>query len=333
MSHINKVSFGVDPRIELLSAVELLGGWPLMAPHYEYVEKMRNYFSSYSEHHAIKLFKEFDKNFRYDAPVKFMLCLKEPPSFSLSVIPDKEIVQRAHGFDKLEEFRETLIDFYKKADFARFETENRAFYPIIEEKTREKFKVEEIIERFEQYYGVEYSNYAIILSPATTGNYGGQVSVDQKEKIFAVCGVLKIESGMPVFCNSIFHEFSHSVINPITSNLIGTLKNKESLSKLVSDKVDKAYNNHPEAILNETVIRACEIRSNLPKNYGSRDVEMRLRNEEEHGFLYIRPIFKILGEYETHRNKYKTFEDFYPKIVSLLDTMAVSTGRPNKTKV
>jgi len=313
-----KLSVGVDPRIELLSAIELLAGWNRIK-HYWYTHEMAEYLRPYSNHPAVRLFRELNA-FRSDAAVRFVLCLSSPPLLSYETKPPADIVQRAKNLENLESFRKLLISFYEDTNFSEFLHKNSAFYSTIKKKTEGVLKGDETIRRFEDYYGVKYDNYYVILSPATAhGNYGGDVGAKEK-KISAILCVSDMDANLPRFQTQVlFHEFSHSVINPITDELLEkTLKNGKTLFDKVKEPMNKMNYNNLETIITETIIRACDIKVNEHKWVGS-----ALDREQGQGFLYIKPVFEILTEYESNRGRYKTFEDFYPKIVLLLGSIAV----------
>ncbi len=43
----------------------------------------------------------------------------------------------------------------------------------------------------------------------------------------------------------------------------------------------------------------------------------QLRSDNRNGFVFVRPIFDLLADYEKNRDRYRTLEDFYPQIEAL----------------
>ena len=46
--------------------------------------------------------------------------------------------------------------------------------------------------------------------------------------------------------------------------------------------------------------------------------------EEDQGFMYVRDILQKLEEFESSRDIYNSFEDFYPEIISALRNKTLS---------
>jgi hypothetical protein len=65
----------VDPRIELLTALQQQADYPVLSKlNFTYKDEMKEYFSKYSNHKAIKAFNQLsDKDFNYDAPPAAMV--------------------------------------------------------------------------------------------------------------------------------------------------------------------------------------------------------------------------------------------------------------------
>jgi hypothetical protein len=75
----NGVSVAVDPRIELMTAIQLLAGYPILTSHFTpYRSDVAEYFAPYRAHQAVAYFDTlFDSGFAFDAV---------PKSFCVDVI-------------------------------------------------------------------------------------------------------------------------------------------------------------------------------------------------------------------------------------------------------
>lgn len=72
-----------------------------------------------------------------------------------------------------------------------------------------------------------------------------------------------------------------------------------------------------ECCVNEHIIQAIVARL-VCHNIGKKSAEFILKIDKEgKHYLYEEYIYNILEKYENNRNQYKTFEDFYPEIISV----------------
>lgn len=73
----------------------------------------------------------------------------------------------------------------------------------------------------------------------------------------------------------------------------------------------------------ETAVRACVV-SFLRRSIASTDfIDYYLKGEARHGFVWIEDMGDYLKKYESKRDKYPTFESFFPEFVKHLDNYTV----------
>jgi hypothetical protein len=60
------------------------------------------------------------------------------------------------------------------------------------------------------------------------------------------------------------------------------------------------------------------------EKFGEKEYHRIIDDEKAQGFLYIEAICKKLEQYENNRDKYKTFEEFYPEIVNMFKVLSES---------
>lgn len=77
----------------------------------------------------------------------------------------------------------------------------------------------------------------------------------------------------------------------------------------------QAYDNWQTAV-NEHLIRAITVRL-MARVLGPEDGQRALKTERQRGFLYIDALVDRLVEYEANRDRYPTFESFFPRLVSV----------------
>lgn len=73
-----------------------------------------------------------------------------------------------------------------------------------------------------------------------------------------------------------------------------------------------------KGVFEEHLVRTCEIV--IASKIGNNKLKKKLLNDyvKKRGFKYIPIILKIMPIYENNRNKYKKFEDFFPRIIEEL---------------
>jgi hypothetical protein len=76
-------------------------------------------------------------------------------------------------------------------------------------------------------------------------------------------------------------------------------------------------------MLYEALVRACTHRF-LLKHGMADEADRQLRGEVARGFFWTPALSKLLGEYETARDRYPTFEKFMPRVVDFFENVATN---------
>lgn len=338
----NNINFLIDPRIELLSVILYL------SPNYNenvksiipfdssYKNEIEEWFGDYKSHKAVKLFDSmFNSGFSYDAPPTGMLFLTSTPNLNVREDIDKkdymykEIMKRAGGEKNFLKFVKALQDFCKESNFYEFYNNHKEYYGKIVDNAVESSGNINYVSQIEDYYGVKQNSYNIILSGILyANNYGPSIKdTDGNFDIYSIQGSAKIENDVPTFGDEfsfkylVRHEFSHSFINNITDRNIEKVNEYEELFESIKYKMSNQGYSQWEICLNEHLVRAVVIR--LTEIYEGNNQALKLIDiESQNGFLYISQLTSLLkNEYEPNRDKYPTFEDFYPEVLKLLKTL------------
>lgn len=329
------VNVSVDPRIELLSVIQLLSDYPLLTrSNFQYKREVLNYFSPYKSLAAVQKYKEmYEKGFSTDAPPAAMLYLSDPPELK-NVLPFtnfNDIVSRAGGEENLKAFIEDLRDFVVKSDFMDFFNAHKDYYSTLIKGTEANLGDCKDVSMLEDFYGTSKNNYNIIIVPLyPNGGYGAQIeSEPSKYDLYCIIGPFFSEDTLRLI---IWHEFSHSFINPITEQYINEVNKYLKLySPIIGEDVSgsEAYL-YWKYYVDENIVRAVVAKFNekvIMQDLGQ-DVaeiiisETLLSREVENGFVYIRGIYDLLDVYEKNRDKYPTFEDFYPEILNYFSRLS-----------
>lgn len=325
------VNISVDPRIELLSVVQLLSDYPLLTrSDFQYKREMIKYFSSFKSHPAVKKFIEMSNiNFYYDAPSTVMLFLSNPPELKFVTPFTDYIIGRAGGKENLESFIEALRDFAIKSNFMDFFNAHKDFYTILIKDTETILGNYKDVSMLESFYGISKNSYNIIITPLSSHGYGSKVEIEpSKFDIYAIIGAGYIKVNKPIYSpeplrSLVWHEFSHSFVNPITEKYRNEVNKYSKLFLPIKDIMERRAYGEWEVCVNEHIVRAVVIKFNekvivqdTDEVIGQLVAEEMLSDEVENGFVYIRGIYDLLNVYENNRDKYPTFVDFYPVILN-----------------
>lgn len=337
MAEKPRINASVDPRMELLAAVQLLSGYGEKYPglitesDFPYKQDMAKYFAPYKDHRAVKLFAQMSDGFCYDAPPAAMLFLTDPPELKLRLPFSDYIKGRAGGEKQLTAFVQALRDFARESKFQAFYKAHKQTYQAIEEAMgKEVEKSSDWIAALEHYYGKSQASYTLVASPMFGyAGYGPRIELPNgKLEVYEICGPQEgIRDGVPVFGKAenikylAWHEFGHSFANPLGEKNKKELAKYSSLFDPIAEKMQKMAYGNWDTCVNEHVNRAVTIRLTC-REQGEEKAQSMIRAERQRGFPYIEPLCRKLEEYEQHRDKYPTLESFYPQIVGVFKSLS-----------
>jgi hypothetical protein len=330
----NTLRIFIDPRIELLAAVQLLSGYGeryglITRYDFPYKDDVIKYFSPYKNRSAVKLFEEMSADgFSYDAPPTVMLYLSEPPALDLQQPFTDYLKQRAGGEKKLDQLISSLRDFANETEFMAFFKANKKIYQQVVSSVQGKIGSIDYVQTLQDYYGMKQNSFNIILAPLFVGGFGPRIErPDGTYDIYNICGPLEAKKGLPIFGSTeslrhiAWHEFSHSFVNPTTEKFSKEVANYQSLYEPISERMKQQAYPDWQTCVNEHIVRAVTTRlayREISKDAGDR----ALQNEKGRGFAYAEPLCKKLEQYENQRDKYPTFVDFYSELIKTFKALA-----------
>ena len=332
----------VDPRMELLSAVQLVSGYQDKYPglitrfDFPYKQKMADYFGKYKDHRAVRLFDEMSKKgFNYDTPPSLMLCLSDLPALELrspsgcfSPEYSKHLLESCGGEKQMREFVDALRDFARVTDFQKFFDANADTYKAIIDEADNKVRSLDVIGPVQNYYGSKRLLATIVLAPLfSSGGYGPKVErSDGALEVFSICGPSGVQGsqpswGAPEYIRELaWHEFGHSFVNPLADKHNRALAKYSSLfNPIASPMRGQSYGNW-QICINEHVLRAVCARL-IYKVQGSKAAEKCVEGESNLGFAYVKLLCKRLEDYEKHRDKYPTLESVFPELIGVFKSL------------
>ena len=338
----DKIRYMVDPRIELLSVVQLLcddyigfNGKAIMSQvESTYKQQALEYFAEYKEHQAVKLVGEMSKNgFWYGHPPRAVLCLSAFPELKTRFPLDNLALTLAGGELKLQEFYDALHSFAHESNFTVFFRSHEESYRRMI-KTYFPDKRRNYPRDLEQFFGSSLEEYNLILSPLFhSGGYGERIETgDNQFSTYVIVGPAGLtEDGLPDFGYKqhrlFWHEFSHPHVNHITESHIEELLTPcTALQTIKKEDVEQygiAWEVHIADWVSEHVVRGTEV-CMTRKYVGEQEVDGLIDLHKKRGFPYVREIAEALQRYDDSRDKYAQLRDFYPEIVKAFEQIAES---------
>lgn len=322
---VGSINICVDFRTELLGIIQVLSKNPLTNNNYgnpKYFDEIKKKFSNYKNHPIIKMDAYYREKyqFNYDAPITMFLQLNE--HFKTDKLDDYILNKRLEGDQSIYQYIDLLEDFANEIDFEKYYNEKKEQYESFIDQIVIPLEKYDVTEYWKDYYNVSLNDkiFTINLLPFQKENaYGSTID----NHIYSSVSIVEnnTDNNAIVFTNpenylnfasKILHEFSHSIINPITDKLYVSSEEDDLFDKIKDIMRKQAYSKN-FAIMNEHIIRGIEARYRY--KYDANGVEKYIIYLEKSGFIFIRPIIESLEYYENNRDIYPTFESFYPNII------------------
>lgn len=324
------VRITVDPRTELLSIVQYLSQYrdpnePLIArEQFRYRADVDAHFARFAEHPAVRMMTRLSKegcSFSWPA----VLVLRSDQNLRLrNDLKPTRYLDLACGSDRqLQDLTDELRSFSEQTRFAAFFKAERAFYSELEKELAANLD-RDYVRELENFYGVRYSGYDIILVPLYGPvGYGPVLETTRGEKhIYAILGTHSVREGRPRFADKAYladmqrHEFSHSFVNPLTARFSEEAKKSSSLLRRMTLAQKNGVCGEWEECLNESVVRA--VTTHLAFAQSQQAGEDALKEELSRGAVLTPLLLELLREYSNQRAEYPDFTSYYPVLLSRL---------------
>jgi hypothetical protein len=326
----------VDPRVELMSIIFRLAG----NPEYQqgrvkaYVEDVERWFGKSREHRVVKLARELrrSRGVSYDAVMSMAVHLDNTRNLQLRV----PLEPWPAGLDgrwprqRVPEFLEAAREFAQQADFPGFLVKHQPLYEMSVSRMRAVLEKDAHLEWFDEFFGRRpKAAFTVALGLLNGGgSYGLHCRTpDGQEDLYCVLGVWLIDDeGKPRFTRDVLdvvvHEFCHSYTNAIVERHANQLQTagEKIFPHVAKTMRAQAYSNW-KTIMYESLVRASVLRY-IQRYDGRIAAGLAKAQQWGRGFRWVGELSDLLGEYEAQRDKYKTLEDFAPRIVEFLNSYA-----------
>lgn len=334
---VGKLNISIDPRLELLSAVQIASDYEFIRRSGAYSKKIADYFGQYKNLKAPVMTNSLlsQYGFSYDAPVFLMLYFGQPLALKQRLAYSDYLKKRAGGSKNLEEYRKALKEFSTESDFEKFWHETKPLYNKVLELTVSELGTIDWIGILENYYGKgSVHSHNITISPAFHGGYGPRLP--SAKGGLDIYGCLPTDGwekdGVPYInltslAYYMWHEFGHSYINPLGERYESRINSSASLFAPLHEVMSKQAYGTWSACVNEHLVRAVHMRL-IAMNGSQEEYQKSVNQHISQGFIYLEPLLEKLKEYETQKSKI-TFDEFYPRLLDVLDSLSKTDNHIN----
>ncbi len=294
-------------------------------PGNDYAQRLESLLEPFSAHRAITLAETLlERGFAYDAPAAFALAIGPLPDLEAHPAIPRWLSARAGGEDALEEFRQSLVDLAQESDFISFVEQNEEMLWSILVQSAGEYTPEVPAEWMEDFYGYGADGYHTVLAPAMfpAGGYGaGILHPEGHWHVYSIARAEVIGYGEPRLPTGddlerlAVHEWGHAFSDPAVfahPALIADLRPQyEPVAQIMRDQ---HYPSLP-SFVQEQVLRGIDAlaRKDL---YGQRVHVQHLRDMNSRGFYLTERVLTELEAYRENRDRYPTFVDFAPTLLS-----------------
>ncbi len=316
----------VDPRIELMTGVQVVAGWWLLTSYeFPYRRDLTEFLASASDDPAVDAYRRLaNQGFRFEVVPRFFELLSPPPELELARPVPEEIVGRVGGSARpLDEFVERLREFARDTGFHDFLRAHSGTYHAIEVRNRRS--VGTAVDSLWRYLGDAPAEWRVVLSPLM--HDGGFAGHGEGSIPFAFVGPSGTADGLPDFGGPerlgplVWHEFSHTVVNPLAERYADRVADLEFAFDPIREAMERQFYGSWSTALNEHIVRAIEVRLTA-RVIGPDEASEILAQYESLGFRYLEDLVEELGRYESARGEYPALADYYPRLLDRLETAA-----------
>jgi tetratricopeptide (TPR) repeat protein len=313
-----RVSFSVDPRVELFSVLRLLGGHEPAAPDaapLAYERAARDWFAPYAGDPAVALAAAMTaQDPQRDLPLQLLFHLSPDAALAAAEPVPDGYASAAGGPQAVEAWFAAVRAFARRSRFFDFYAARKADYARFAEQARDEARRSLSLKALPAYLGVDLdSEYDFVLAPLLPESEATNFTLladDSVREIRLRAGTNSDSRGLRFmfdsFGNSPAHELVHTVTNPLVA--------RAPLTGAPPRGCNDAQG--PTAwtgCVQEHLVYAVTLRL-LAREQGEEAAAKVLQEYEGRGFPYLAPLCRRLKAYEAGRKKWPTLADFYPQL-------------------
>lgn len=329
VQEVGSVNVMVDPRLELLSVVQLLNKYFLITSYEQkYKHDAINYFKKYQNHEAVKYFKVLsDKGFKFNYPAESVLYLNYDLTINNNLQAPNSIIPEGISKEDILKFYTLLRMFAKDSNFLNFYQSKSNYYKELVKSTASMITGVSDVKRLELFYGKSNTSYNIVLvSLFHHGGFGPEVSTPQGKELFSLMGPSSSDNGVAYFGDKerlaelINHEFSHSFIKQTFAENDRKIKEYEYLLAPIAEDMRKQGYSTWDICLNEHIVRAVTTYISFQKSEHLGNQNLNFQKDRK--YIYIEYILEHFERYQANRKQYPTFDSYFPEILKSLNEIS-----------
>ncbi|AZI56354.1 DUF4932 domain-containing protein [Epilithonimonas vandammei] len=251
--------------------------------------------------------------------------------------------------EAVEKFAEQLREFYIERNLGKFFKDQSHFIEGAKNEVRKNIPAS-YMSKMEKYYGQKFLAYRFWINPLDImpnipvfwhGN-GPMIKSDKGqianmisspylplEKKNNIKDYKEFGFNHPETLNFLItHEFGHSFVNQHLGQYEDRINQSSNLmSEALVDKMAMhGYSYWPSCVA-EHIVRTGEIRIALADGNQKLAESLRKQHMNDYSFVLIPEFEKKMEVYENNRKKYKSFKEFIPELLTVLDETSVEEVR------
>ena len=305
-------------------------------PELKFIEKLDlNTIYSFTWFISSKLGDWFNKYFEKSKAIKLYGINRSKYALlpGLKARAEEELMLLGEFMAKrvLNEFIEYLRNFVYKSNFIEFFDMHRSFYEALIEKSKLKHSVPKIISYLKDFFKKYEEHVSVILCPL----YGSfAFGHGFNDKTFVFIGPRRIVNDFPIFEgveDLILNELSR-IVGIYCARYFDEIMEYSYLFEYLGDYVKSIHGVWIQAL---NVHLASAIEAIIKHHYmgiPKEEIASYLDQKERMGFIFVKDFYKLLDEYVKKKDEYNSFEEFFPRIIKLLKTLAESTSKDLERK-
>ena len=337
-ANVGKITIEVDPRVELISIVFRLAGSPefndgTLRPYAKAIERQ---FGDFDNHPVVKMAAQL-RNTRLmscDGPMSLAVHIDRNLRLRKTTEEWPDTLDYRWEKDETDEFLEKLRQFAAETKFDEFFKAQRDIYETGIQSCKDLICSLNLEKWLGDFFGVkQYGDLKLVLGFVNGFyNYGRRFADDRTSEKYAIIGMRPFDPAntvmfRPMQIGTTVHEFCHSFVNPVVDKYMDRLQPAgERLFTAHGPAMRMGGYQKWESIMHETVVRAC-VASFVRHAFEPVYTDYYLKDEAKAGFVWTEDMSNFLKKYESNRDKYPTFESFFPEFVDFLNEYTSKTAQ------